>query len=49
MKTIFRKYGVYLSAFALFVGMVSTSATCRYYFHQPRVPERMRQLIKESK
>lgn len=46
MKKYVMKYGSAFAAFALFVGKLSTLAACRYCFHQPEVPEQMKNFQK---
>lgn len=48
----FKKFLVNLEkavpAFALMLGMVSTTQACVWWFHQPRVPKQMGKIRKEK-
>ena len=48
IKKILNSCASYFASLALFVGVVSTSATCRYLLHQPEVPEKMKELIQND-
>ncbi len=48
LKKLLMKYGKHISAFALLVGVVSTSAACRWVMHQPEVPEKMKELMEQK-
>jgi len=40
-KAILMRFGGLLAAFALMVGVASTSAICIIFYHQPKVPSGM--------
>ena len=44
MRRLVVKYGTLFATFALFVGKISTWAVCRYCFHQPEVPEKLKNM-----
>lgn len=37
-----------IAAFALMLGMASTSQACVWWFHQPRVPKQMKKIRKDK-
>ena len=41
MGSGFLKLGVFLSSFALMLGVSSANVTCAAWFHQPKVPDGM--------
>lgn len=48
LRSLLKKSANSFAALALFVGVVSTSATCRFFLHQPEVPEQMKELLKRK-
>lgn len=47
MKQIILKCEKIFASCALLIGVISTSATCRYVLHQPEVPEDMKKIIEK--
>ena len=45
IKKLVNKCASHFAAFALLIGVISTSATCRFLLHQPEVPEKMKKII----
>lgn len=45
LRKIVSKYGKILAALSLFVGVASSTCACHYIFHQPEVPEKMKELV----
>lgn len=48
IRKLIYKYGVGLCSMALYVGIISTNAMCRFCFHQPEVPNKMKDLLKNK-
>lgn len=44
-----QKYGNVIASFSLLVGVISTTKACRFIIHQPKVPEKMKELIEEKR
>lgn len=45
LKKIMKNFWKNFAAFALFVGVVSTSQVCHFFLNQPEVPEGMKEII----
>ena len=41
--------GKQIAQCALIVGIISSQGTCRFCFHQPKLPESMKQLLEQQK
>ena len=45
LNRFFGKYGKQIAQCALIVGIISSQGACRFCFHQPKLPESMKQLL----
>ena len=49
LNSFFGKYGKQIAQCALIVGIISSQGACRFCFHQPELPESMKQLLEQQK
>ncbi|CCZ55319.1 MAG: cyclic lactone autoinducer peptide [Clostridium sp.] len=49
LNRFFGKYGKQIAQCALIVGIISSQGACRFCFHQPKLPESMKQLLGQQK
>lgn len=48
IKKLMLKYGSSLAAFALMIGVSSSSQACWWWYNQPKEPEGMKKFVKED-
>lgn len=49
MSHFWKKYGSTIASLALTVGIISTYSGCRFFLHQPEVPEKLKEMAKKAR
>ena len=48
LRKFVKKYGEKIATLSLLVGVITTAQSCHFFFHQPEVPEQMKELLKKK-